>query len=202
MSAKVDAILAAVDIKPDEEHLEQYGVKGMKWGVRKRDRDQKRVSVEDRVMKDGKPMDLIVTGSSRRAAKRNLQTVISRSEGVRRMTKEESEKYSPAKGKTPAAPKSGKLADNPKNRRMSDAELRSKLNRLQMEKQYKELTSSPKGKSFVRDVLEDTGKQVARQVVKTSANVALEMALRSLAKDAKAGSFVSEMAVQIAKKKK
>lgn len=69
-----------------------------------------------------------------------------------------------------------------------------------MEKQYRELTTSPKGKSFVRDVLEDTGKTVARQVVKTSANVALEMAFKSLAKDAKAGSFVAEMAAQIAKK--
>ena len=71
-----------------------------------------------------------------------------------------------------------------------------------MEKQYRELTTSPKGKSFVRDVLEDTGKTVARQVVKTSANVALEMAFKSLAKDAKSGSFVAEMAAQIAKKKK
>ena len=33
MTAKVDAILVANDIRPDEEHLEQHGVKGMKWAL-------------------------------------------------------------------------------------------------------------------------------------------------------------------------
>lgn len=163
MTAKVDAILVANGIQPQENHLEQHGVKGMKWGVRKR--------------RGSTP-----SNPSQPKAQPKAQS------------------KPPAKQPTTKTPNSFK--NKPQNRRMSDAELRNKLNRLQMEKQYKELTSSPKGKSFVRDVLEDTGKQVARQVVKTSANVALEMAIKSLAKDAKAGSFVSEMAIQIAKKKK
>ena len=161
MTAKVDAILVANGIKPEENHLSQYGVRGMKWGVRKR-----------RGSTPSTP-----SGPSQPKAKSK-----------------------PAKQAPTKVPNSFK--NKPQNRRMSDAELRSKLNRLQMEKQFKELTASPKGKSFVRDVLEDTGKQVARQVVKASANVALEMAFKSLAKDAKAGSFVAEMAAQIAKKKK
>ena len=186
MTAKVDAILVANGIKPAENHLAQYGVRGMKWGVRKRrsasvdliDRSGKRTPIKYDPKKTSVSKDGIVSTSKREA--KSVQKQIDRT-------------------KVPNT-----FKNKPQNRRMSDAELRSKLNRLQMEKQFKELTAnpSPKGKSFVRDVLEDTGKQVARQVVKTSANVALEMAFRSLAKDAKAGSFVAEMAAQVAKKKK
>ena len=158
MTAKVDAILVANGIKPDENHLAQYGVPGMKWGVRKR-----RGS----------------TPSSPSQPK----------------TKSKPTKEAPTK-----VPNSFK--NKPQNRRMSDAELRNKLNRLQMEKQYKELTASPKGKSFVKELLADTGKQAARGLAKTATNVALEMALKSLAKDSKPGSFVFEMAAQSVKKKK
>lgn len=52
---------------------------------------------------------------------------------------------------------------------MSDAELREKISRLQMEKQYKELTASSKqtsrGKKFVTNVLEKSGENLATQVV-------------------------------------
>ena len=169
MTAKVDAILVANGIKPEENHLSQYGVRGMKWGVRKR-----RSASVDKQKPKPKP-------STTAKESRQVQRTSDRSRG---------------------AGKANSLAQRPQNRRMSDAELRNRLNRLQMEKQYRELTTSPKGKSFVKEVLQDTGKQVARQVVKTAANVALEMAITSLAKDAKAGSFVSQMAASIAKKKK
>ena len=169
MTAKVDAILVANGIKPEENHLEQHGVKGMKWGVRKR-----RSASADKQKPKPKP-------STTAKESRQVQRTSDRSRG---------------------AGKANSLAQRPQNRRMSDAELRNRLNRLQMEKQYRELTTSPKGKSFVKEVMQDTGKQVARQVVKTAANVALEMAITSLAKDAKAGSFVSQMAASIAKKKK
>lgn len=169
MTAKVDAILVANGIKPEENHLSQYGVRGMKWGVRKR-----RSASVDKQKPKPKP-------STTAKESRKVQRTSDRSRG---------------------AGKANSLAQRPQNRRMSDAELRNRLNRLQMEKQYRELTTSPKGKSFVKEVMQDTGKQVARQVVKTAANVALEMAITSLAKDAKAGSFVSQMAASIAKKKK
>jgi uncharacterized protein involved in exopolysaccharide biosynthesis len=87
---------------------------------------------------------------------------------------------------------------------MSDAELRNRLNRLQMEKQYRELTTSPKGKSFVKEVLQDTGKQVARQALNTAGKVALQMALEAAAGKASGstGKFLGEMAAVGAKKKK
>ena len=52
---------------------------------------------------------------------------------------------------------------------MSDSELREKISRLELEKRYKELSKSSekqktsKGKAFVMDVLERSGKNIATQ---------------------------------------
>lgn len=50
---------------------------------------------------------------------------------------------------------------------MTDDEIRQKISRLEMEKKYKELLRSEeqtsKGKRFVMDVLEKSGKNVATQ---------------------------------------
>lgn len=94
------------------------------------------------------------------------------------------------------------LRNKPNNRRMTDAELRNRLNRLQMEKQYRELTTSPKGKSFVRELMADTGKQAARQLTQTAVKVGLQLALEGAAKNSKGstGVFLAAMAAQGAKK--
>jgi len=186
MTAKVDAILVANGIKPDENHLAQYGVPGMKWGVRKRrsasvdlvDRSGKRTQIKYDPKKTSVSKDGIVSTSKREA--KSVQKQIDRTK----------------------VPNSFK--NKPQNRRMSDAELRNRLYRLQMEKQYKELTTSPKGKSFVKEVLQDTGKQVARQALQTAGKVALQMALESAAgkSSGSTGKFLSEMVAVGAKKKK
>lgn len=58
---------------------------------------------------------------------------------------------------------SGKKTSSDDEVKMSDSELRSKINRLQMEKQYKRLTSSEisVGRKFVQDVLTNAAKQTA-----------------------------------------
>lgn len=50
---------------------------------------------------------------------------------------------------------------------MSNSELRERINRLQMEKQYKQLTSSEtsKGRKFVQDVIVGAAKQTATNYV-------------------------------------
>lgn len=54
---------------------------------------------------------------------------------------------------------------------MSDSELRDKISRLELEKRYKDLSKSSeqaktsKGRAFVMDVLEKTGKNIATQAV-------------------------------------
>lgn len=53
---------------------------------------------------------------------------------------------------------------------LSDAELKEKISRLELEKRYKDLAKSnapqqSKGKAFVMDVLEKSGKNIATQLV-------------------------------------
>lgn len=54
---------------------------------------------------------------------------------------------------------------------MSDSELRDKISRLELEKRYKDLSKSSeqaktsKGRAFVMDVLEKSGKNIATQAV-------------------------------------
>ena len=89
----------------------------------------------------------------------------------------------PRKKRTPPTTKVPNTFKNtPENRRMSDAELRNRLNRLQMEKQYKELTAPSKAtKSFVRNLMEDSGKRAAKTLATRATDVALQLALEKLA---------------------
>lgn len=58
---------------------------------------------------------------------------------------------------------------------LSDAELRSRLNRMQMEKQYKELTKAPptvgqRGAKFVNKILTKVAEQTASSITKSYAD--------------------------------
>lgn len=163
MSDRAKAFLAQIGIVPGEEAHEAHGVKGMKWGVRKK-----------------RP-----TSSSS-------------------STSTKSKSSPPKKATTTPAKRPNTFRAKPANRRMSDAEMRTKLNRLQMEKQLKELTASPQAKSFMRELLADSGKQAARSVAKSAVNVGLQLALESAAKNATGSSkvFLTAMAAQGQKKSK
>lgn len=54
------------------------------------------------------------------------------------------------------------------SRRMSDQELRQRINRLQMEKQYRQLSKRDiyPGEKFVKDVLRESSKEVAKEYTK------------------------------------
>lgn len=72
--------------------------------------------------------------------------------------------------------------NKPSNRRMSDAELRSKINRLQMEKQLKDLTApTPKADKFVKQLLKDSGKQAVRTITSKAITVGIDMAFSKAA---------------------
>lgn len=164
MSEKVNSVLLANGIAPEEVAAVHYGVVGMKWGVRK-DRS---------------------TSSGASDSKKSKRTKTAK----------------PSKPVTTKTPNTFK--NRPTNRRMSDAELRNKLNRLQMEKQFKELTTKPQSKNFVVELMADTGKQVARDVLKKSATVGLQLAIEAVAKNASGGNkvFFEAMAATGGKKKK
>ena len=69
-------------------------------------------------------------------------------------------------------PKTSKASSSTSSKKtvkdLSDAELREKINRMQLEKQYKDLAKSEvqtsKGKAFVMGVLEQSGKNIATQL--------------------------------------
>lgn len=90
-----------------ERTLEHYGIKGMKWGVRRSQEELDRLA-----------------------------------------------------GRTP---RKSRRARTSEARSMSDTELRSRINRIQMEQQYVKLTA-PKtnaGAKFVKDLLANSGKNIA-----------------------------------------
>lgn len=98
--------------------LFHWGIKGMKWGVRRYQN------------KDG---SLTPDGKKRYG--------------------EDHDDYRRARSKKPRA--------------MSDKELREAINRLQMEKQYAQLTATEKsyGRKFVESVLNESGKEIAKRYV-------------------------------------
>lgn len=116
----------------DSKTLKHYGVKGMKWGVRK----------DRRVAK-------ISTGTTGSIKKQKITSLkdrprpTSRSNADRENTK-----------------------TNPK--KLTDTQLRSAINRLEMEKRYRNLSTPgiEAGKKFVTGVLVDSGKAVATAYAK------------------------------------
>lgn len=81
--------------------------------------------------------------------------------GIRRSRAQLGYSSSPRKTKKQAQKVSSKQQRRNEMKNMSDAELRSRINRIQMEKQYMQLTEpqlSP-GKKFVKDVLTNAAKQ-------------------------------------------
>lgn len=142
MSEKVDHFLAVMKDVPGKT-LKQHGVKGMKWGIRRR-----------RESTSTPPSRSSSEGSSK-----------SSSQG-------------PGKGNS--------LRAKPQNKRLTDAELRARINRLDMERRYAELTApTPRANSFVKQLVADTGKQAARNVVNRATTVALQLAIESVAKSSK-----------------
>ena len=71
------------------------------------------------------------------------------------------------KGKTSSSKVSAKAEQKSKVKSMSDAELRQKINRMQMEKQYSQLSKKDisAGQKFVSDVFMNAAKQTATNYV-------------------------------------
>lgn len=68
---------------------------------------------------------------------------------------------------------------------MSDKELRDRINRLNMERQYAQLTATEKsmGRKIVSEVLLNVGKELAKEYLKNYAKKGIEEALKRRVKD-------------------
>lgn len=122
--------------------LAHYGVKGMKWGVRRKGGAQ-----------------VTKGSSSSEASGKSAPKKTESNDGAK-----------PVKGKDgriTAAPKTKPKASSREG--VSDEELRAAINRINMERQYAQLTTKPTkadaAKKVVADILMDVGKQQAKAVL-------------------------------------
>lgn len=122
-----------------EDKLCHYGVKGMKWGVRK-----------------SKPKKS--SGSSLRNAEKDQKQ---RVKEIKKSLKKPKQK------------KKVKIKD------LSDKDLQAKINRLQMEKRYRDLKKDEvsAGKKLIGDILMTSGKTIGIQVVTYVAGQAINKAM-------------------------
>ena len=144
--------------------LYHHGVKGMKWGIRR-----KRSSSE--TSGSSNPHAVISTSSSSSSGGHSTKKNTTSTVKVTKQTKTKGtsvKQYSTEKPKSrrqlkKEAAVAAEQARKDELARMSDKELRARINRLQMEKQYEQLTASPKqtnaGAKFVKDILVNAGKQ-------------------------------------------
>lgn len=115
------------------DELAHYGVKGMKWGIR---RDRRK------------------TGSSKRKKKAKIRNKRAIEKQKRRIQR---------KGA----------------REMSDAELKKRIERLELEKKYKDLSErdTDPGKTIIKKILSDSGQTVAKNATSGAMAYAMKVAL-------------------------
>lgn len=148
-----------------ENELYHYGVKGMKWGVRK---------ARPKSGNSSKTKKLQTSSNSKKSMASSVysgtKTAVSKVVDKRKASKERKiaeEKALKAKQEAEAKAKAeAERKKNPKN--LTDDELRERISRLELEKRYRDLNASVnpevhKGRDFVYDVLEKSGKNIATQ---------------------------------------
>lgn len=102
---------------------------------------------------------------------------------------------------TPAHEHHKRVYDGKKASQLSDQELRDRLNRLNMEKQYSMLTAkeTKAGKKFAKDVMYNAGKQVASDLSKKYMAMGVAFVAGSVAKNEKVQEASKKAASAISK---
>lgn len=140
----------------NSDELFHYGVKGMRWGVRK---------------------STPTSGGTKKSKKKSL--IAKMSDKKKKATKEKAKEK--AKEEAQEAEKKKSVKD------MSDAELRAKISRLQLEKQYADLSKQTepvsKGKKFVEGIMTKSGENIGTQLTTYVMGTAVNKALKGVFND-------------------
>ena len=134
--------------------LMHYGVLGMKWGVRNDRRSE------------GRPQG---AASRKKAPLSSVRKMVKPKPKAPVETKTEGKKESKGTSSTPQQTRQQETASR-SNGPMTDQELRDAINRMQMEKTYKQLLAEQnavpkKPESIIKTVLRDSAKQAAGQIL-------------------------------------
>lgn len=149
----------------DNTELKHWGVKGQKWGVRRyQNKDgsltpagQKRYNKE---MEKLKAEEKILKSKARTQAK--LDKLDSKRQELDELRKKVDGIKEKHKNKSETKPSKKSVKD------MSDEELRSVINRIDMEKRYSDLTApqKSKGNKFINTILKDVAAPAATDLAK------------------------------------
>lgn len=169
-----------------ENELYHYGVLGMKWGVRRTRKQLGYTTASQAHRKARRAGEAAAkdTINSMNASpkKHTLREYNNAARTAKSKAYTQSFKESKARNKE-IKNEERALRKNP-TKNMSDAELRQKINRLQMEKQYSQLTKAEKstGQKFVSDILTNAAKQTASTYVSRYMTKGIDAAINAAMK--------------------
>lgn len=128
-----------------DDELMHYGVKGMRWGVRKRERS---------------------SGGSKKKKKSLISKAIKKGKSVvAANAKKKAEKAARAEKTTKTSFGTKKQKKNDQSyKSLTDDELRKVVQRISLEKQYKTLTATKSGSEKVSDFMKKSGKVLVKGV--------------------------------------
>lgn len=142
--------------------LYHHGVMGMKWGIRRYQNKDGTLTAAGKKRYDAE-MTRLKTEKKVLDNKAKTKAKIDKLEALRKEVEEQKQVTALPKNKT---------NKNSKSKVLTDDELRAKVQRLELEQRYRDLLKknvpekgNSKGKEFVTDVFEKSGKNIATQAV-------------------------------------
>lgn len=147
-----------------EDELYHHGVKGQKWGVR-RTKEQLGYKTSPKKKKSASDESAVKT-----AAKKTGQALSAAGKKIGEVNAKRKEAKQ-QKAEAEANKQRSKELSKKSYRQLSDQELRDRINRMQLEKQYRDLViannpKSQKGKDMVGRIIERSGEDLLTQVAK------------------------------------